>query len=529
MPGFSFLNSTIDLAKVVQKVQTSIHEAAQAKQPVVQGIRNAQAVEASKIRGVERTDVTEFIDLGVSSVEQAEKRTSPAFERAAKNFVNDEPELIFVAEYVVEDESVGSLLVWERYRDATHYEVFKKNLFSQSARYERILFLDNTSLDEEKERLLPYIKDTLGFTDMDEENIFIFLDHKVKDDRIYEYKVKATRVPQKVSEIDFDLCLESQGLMTNIPMNETSTNTVFGFAGKTLQSEGLAWVIALLNEDASFFGKFAATNSLSSVISKSAAIRDESLFISGSFPILVPRNMQDLLILISESINLFGIRETFGHMVDVIGGLSKEFRCSFIDAFDETRNVFSYDRFKRVIIHQLPVFQLLLNLSESKSTKDRKALSQLAITLPKNKGSETITSVDGLSKVMKFVNDVLIIVLYSQDNFDKIKEIIGEIAITQELEVDPLEDATDEVREEEADEVNTSETGGPKSRGDTTSVSVAAAPENTPANSLGVSSGTTAGPKARRKGVVTQPKPKPQTQAKTQDDYAYAPIIVYTY
>jgi hypothetical protein len=503
--NFSFLSSNSGIGQVVERAESSaaasVSDTAEVREFTIEDFEDAKARNADRRRGIERVDVADFVDLAVSDIEQAEAKTRPEFERAAQNFINDEPELIFVAEYMVDDELVGSILVWEKYRDATHYEIFKKNLFSQDDDYQRILFLDNKSLEEERERLIPYIRETLGFTDMDEKNMFIFLDHRVKNDRIYEYKVKAARVPQVAAEIDFDLALESQDLMGKVPLSENNISNVFEFAGKTLQSEDLAWVLALLNEDIGLFGEFAATNDLVSIVSKSAAARGvQNPFQGGKFDVLIPNNMQDLLNLVSESISLFGIRETFGHIVDVIGGLSKEFRCSFIDAFDETRNVFSYDRFKRVITHQLPVFQLLLNLAESNSAQDKRALSQLSITLPTNKGSESVTSMDGLSKVFKYLNDVLIVVLYSQDNFDKIREILEEIAEGQGLEVEPLEDAADEIREEEADEADTA-----------TSVPVEDTPEAAPpaqsnAASVGSESGTPVGPTSRRRGgVVTQP------------------------
>lgn len=398
----------------------------------------------------ERIDVAEFLDFEISNIQEAEKITRPNFERHAKNFIGGEPEVIFVSEYIVEDQFAGSLLVWEKYLDATHYEIFKRNIFSQNSEFERILFLDKASLEEEKNRLVTYVRDILGFSELDENEIMIFLDHRVKEDRIYEYKVRATRIPQQPSDIDYDLALESKDLLTPIPLTDTSTVTLSDFAGVTLGSEDMSWILSLVNENVRHFGRGAVEKSLVELIQQ----KQEP--IDGEFPLVMPKNIGDLLKIISESIALFGVRESFGHVVDVMGGLTKEFRCAFIDAIDETRDVFSYDRFKLVISAQLPVFELLLNLSESASRRDKRALSSLSIVIPTNKGSEALTSVDGLSKIFKFVNDSLIAVLYSQDKetFTKLQEIIEAIRIDQGLEEEPVEEATREILQEEEDNAN---------------------------------------------------------------------------
>jgi hypothetical protein len=451
---------------------------------------------AEALNDVDRIDVSEFVDLEASNIKQVKKKVRPAFERSARNFMDDEPEIVFVAEYIVEGELLGSLLVWEKYRDATHYEIFKRNLFSQDPSFDRILFLDKTSLEEERKRLIPYIREDLGFEDINEEDFLIFFDHRVKEDRIYEYKIKATRVPTRPADVDYDLAMESQDLLTSITISDTSTASMFDFAGSTLQSEDLAWVFALLNENIKFFGRMGAERSLPEMMVKLGA--DSG---SGEIDVLIPRNMEDLLSIVSESVALFGVREAFGHIADVMGGITKEFRCSLIDAIDETRNVFSYDRFRMVITHQLPVFQLLLDLSESESVRDKKALSQLPVSLPTNTGSEVVNSLDGLSKVFKFVNDSLLVALYSQDqeNFEKIREIIEEIAASQDLDTDPVDEASDEIREEESDVAETVTVSVDSAEGTTT----ASAPAQVPASYLGVSDGSTSAPTAPSTNTAT--------------------------
>ena len=59
-----------------------------------------------------------------------------------ENFSNKQPNLLFVCDYVVEDKSIGSLIVFEQHLDATHYEVFKKNKFDNEPKFERIKLLD---------------------------------------------------------------------------------------------------------------------------------------------------------------------------------------------------------------------------------------------------------------------------------------------------------------------------------------------------------------------------------------------------
>jgi hypothetical protein len=476
MTIFSSLSANSIIGKVVQSAEVAVRD-------------NFENLLRERIdeEDVDRIDVSEFLGLEASNIKQVRKRIRHGFERRAKNFMNDEPEIVFVAEYIVEGEFLGALLVWEKYFDATHYEIFKRNVFSQDPEFDRILFLDKANLEEERARLIPYIKEDLGFEDINEEDFLIFFDHRAKEDRIYEYKVKATRVPIDAKDVDYDLAMESQDLLTTITISDTSTAGMFDFAGATLGSEDLAWVFALLNENVKFFGRQSSDKSLPEMMASLGGASE-----SGEYNLLVPRNMGDLLSIISESVALFGIRKAFGHIADVMGGLTKEFRCTLVDALDETRNVFSYDRFRTVITHQLPVFQLLLNLSESGSKRDKRALSQLPITLPSNTGSEEINSLDGLSKVFKFVNDSLLVALYSQDeeNFAKIKQIIEDIAVSQGLETDPVDDAVGEIRDEEADEASTTTVSVDAAEGSVGSSDS----EQSSVDYLGVSDGSTAPP-----------------------------------
>src|SRR3990167_8045388 len=104
------------------------------------------------------------------------------------NFVDLEPKILFITEYIVSDEYVGLLIVWEKYFNATHYEVFKRNVFGFKSNFERILFLDSNSLSEERAHYMDYINNVLGFSSVSESDVYVVLDTFVKQDRIYEYK-----------------------------------------------------------------------------------------------------------------------------------------------------------------------------------------------------------------------------------------------------------------------------------------------------------------------------------------------------
>ena len=155
------------------------------------------------------TDVKGIIkSLGDSSVKPSEKKIiNENFEKIAKKFVGGNPDILFIADYIVENELLGSLLVIDRYFDATHYEFYKRNVFNKESKFERILFLDFENLEQETSKYMSYINDVLGFKELQKSQIFVIFDHLVKKDRIYEYNVKAARVPKNVSEVDYYMLL----------------------------------------------------------------------------------------------------------------------------------------------------------------------------------------------------------------------------------------------------------------------------------------------------------------------------------
>jgi hypothetical protein len=418
---------------------------------IVQGV-DRELLETTRFDTEERIDVSEFLDLQLSEMKVAKKKLRPVFERRAKNFIENDPEILFVSEYIVNNNFAGGLVAWEKYLDATHYEIFKRNLFSRNSDFERVLFLDKNSLEEERNRLFVYVREVLGFTDLPEDEVFLFLDHRVKRDRIYEYRIRAARIPSGPADVDYDLALESKNLITTTTINDTTTATLAEFAGVSLGSEDLSWVISLINANSNFFGRSVYELAMPRILTVPETRRDEK----GDIIIYLPRSINDVLSIVSESVALFGVKETFGHVIDVLGGISKEFRCAFLDAIDETRDVFSYDRFKLVVSAQFPVFELLLSLSESESLRDTKALSNLSITVPSNVGSDSLNTLEGLSRIFKFVNESTIAILYSQgkDMFGRIQELIRQIRIDRGEETEVIDQAILEEREKEVDQVS---------------------------------------------------------------------------
>jgi hypothetical protein len=364
----------------------------------------------------------------VFQVSGLDKADNPHFEKFSKNYINSEPELICVVEYFVDDKSVGALLVWEKFFDSTHYEVFKKNLFKEDANFERILFLDSQSLEEETKNYIDYLKNTVGL-DLDENKVFVILDTVVKEDRIYEYKIRASRVPKRAAEVDYDFILESKQLTKQVVVDQNNRSNIFDFAGSVLGSKDLAWTIALLNEKVLFFGK--------GVIEKPLVDADLDRNAENEEFVLVANNLDNIVTIINESVSLFGVKDTMLYFIKVLGGLGQDFKDSFKDSIDETRNVFSYDKFRESIKNKIPVFSLSLRIAESTDAFAISELSKLAINVPKNTGTESFSNVESITKLVKFVNDTYLACLYSQDNSEKVRSILDSIGKPKDTSASP--------------------------------------------------------------------------------------------
>lgn len=352
--------------------------------------------------------------IGKNVVKEVTRKRTPALERYFENYAGDAPELIFVAEYMVDDERIGSLVCWEKYLDSTHYEVFKRNTFQSNSKFERVLFLDSKNLEEETKNFMTYVKDTLGFRELNEDNVFIVLDHSMKEDRIYEYTVRASRFPSAAEDVDFDIILKSRDRLNTTRVTNRSRNTVFDLAGAVLGSEDLGWMVSLSNDPLFFFGKEPLERSVASFLAEGS---EET-----AFSVNVPKNTNEIFCMIAESISFFGVRPTFRNLLRKLKGLSDEFLKTSVQSLDEVNGMFSYDFFRERIKKQVPVFNLLLNIVESGDPISTKRLSALSINVPNNVGKELVTSLEGITKVIKFINDTFIAILHSQDS-----EIAGKI------------------------------------------------------------------------------------------------------
>jgi len=361
------------------------------------------------------------------------KRVRPQFERKARNYISDEPDILFASEYVVDGKSYGSLICFKRYRDSTHYEIFKRNVF-QGSDFERFLFLDRASLISETEKLIPYVNKALGLK-LNRNKVFLVLDHRVKNDRIYEYKIAAARVPAKAKDVDYDLILEVQELLKRATLNSSATIDLRSFAGNTLGSTDLGWVLSTVNETIPLFGRSPTEQPLASVMVN-------PVIEGNDYIVDVPKNINDVLCVIQESITVFGARNTMVHLVNVLGGLPREFVQSFNNSIDDDANRFSFDIFKQELEEKVSIFRLIFEIAETQDEDALEELSTMNVQLPNEFGTESVTTVLGLSRIFRFLNDIYLISTYAQedDTFERLVQIRALIEINREDE-DPVETA----------------------------------------------------------------------------------------
>src|SRR3990167_2207870 len=252
------------------------------------------------------------------------------------NFVEGKPDILFICDYIVDDEFVGILIVFERYQEATHYEIFKDNKFDNNPQFERILFLDSTALEAETKRLLPYLR-VAGF-ELNENSVFAVMDDNIKKDRIYEFFVRAAFVPKNVNDLIFLDILKSKNKIKTIEIADNSTISSVAFG--TLGGAELSWIIALLNNNISFFGK--------------GKLLEPQI-------VSLPKDPEDIMKMINDSIFLFGAKKVLNYLLSVLGGkvaflqklsghLNEDIASAFSDAIDEVSGVFSFDVFKSAII-----------------------------------------------------------------------------------------------------------------------------------------------------------------------------------
>ena len=180
------------------------------------------------------------------------------------------PTVFFVCEFVVDKKLKGALLCFEKYFNATHYEIYKRNIFGKSSKFEKILVLDSANLEDETKIHIPYVKNFLQFTPS---NCYIICDLFVKEDRIYEYKVVAGYYPTS-SDIDFAILSEQMDNLNTILysgnysinqfLSHTHVETKFQDPyrkaansnytySRRIKDEWLYSLFCLLNNEVSFF------------------------------------------------------------------------------------------------------------------------------------------------------------------------------------------------------------------------------------------------------------------------------------
>jgi len=321
-----------------------------------------------------------------SNVAGVSKITHASFDEINATFVANEPAIVLVAEYFSETQkSLGALLVWKKYTNATHYEVFKKNIIVENSKFERVLFIDSISLAEETKNYQEYFKNSLDFT-FSEDRFCIIFDPLVKEDRIYEYKIQAAFVPSVVTDVDFDSIVNSKKLGFTTVANGSN---IFGLAATTFKNPALAWSIALLNNSINFFGDPKSTISI----------------LGAAGQILIVKDPVTILKIVKDSFALFGEKATLSYVLNLLGGLSKEFQASFLDSINEGSDSFSYADFVRSIREKIPALSFVLNILNSSDLVSKKELKSLNIDLPPlpSNSAESYMSVEGLTNIFNFV------------------------------------------------------------------------------------------------------------------------------
>ena len=333
------------------------------------------------------------------------KYQNVAFDRYSKNFTENSPQIICCIEYFYNQTSLGCLVIFERYLNASHYEVYKRNIFQADAKFQRVLFLDYKSLEEETEKLIPYVIDKLKLN-LKYEDVFIFYDHVIKEDRIYEYKVRAAQIPNNVSEIDFDSILKSNNLANEKILSVSIS--LKNLAEQTLGASNLSWILAMCNSTVSYFAVAPTT--------------------SGN-KVLIPSNINSVMEIIKTSFSNFGEKNTLEYILKILGGLPEEFLQSALGSISEINNNFSYDKFRELIRNKIPILNIVLSIVESGNLSSIYSLSKLSVNIPTNKGNETFLTIEGLTNIFNYIRDMFLVLVNSQfsNNEDEIAKLLEDI------------------------------------------------------------------------------------------------------
>lgn len=322
----------------------------------------------------------------------AEREIETEKTKKINRFSQGHPIILFTSDYVIEGENIGALIVFERYFDATHYEVFKQNKFDNEPKFERILFLDAVSLEEETKRFLPFVKDIVGF-DLDQNSVFIILDDSIKKDRIYEYFVRAVFVPKDIEDVVYSVIMQNKEMIKVV--EPTPEHTIHSFAVSVFGKEERTWIFSLLNPKLPFFGKITSEIRVSD-IQKS---------------VLVPKKVEELVDIIKDAIYLFGAKTTFSHLILNLGAvlsgkvkkksgfLNQDMSEVFIESLDENKGLFSFDHFKQKV---------------SETFSDFKSVP--AGSLPPDTGNVSFNDLAGITKILWFVKRIDLVVTHAQED-----------------------------------------------------------------------------------------------------------------
>ena len=353
--------------------------------------------------------------IPIYSIPNVKKVDLKQFENFSADFARNSPEIIMIIDYVIDGQKIGNLILFKKYKTATHYEVFKRNMFSEISSFQRTLFLDSANLLQETVNFRTYVHEHVGLNNLADGSWFAVMDSLIKDDRIYEYKIVASRVPQNAHEVDYDYILESKNLVNTVDVDSLVNKTLFDFSVTTLGSKQLSWIIALLNRNLQFFG------------TKTFQVPVKDL-ITPDTKLVFPKKVAFIKNIFDDSVSLFGISNTINQIIDLLGGLSSDFRSSFNDSLNATSKTFSYASFINSVRKKVPIFDLLLTISEhDKNTDALNRLSQLNITVPNKIGTEVFTTIEGLSNIFYFVNSIIFVIIKSQDNSSTLQDLLNQL------------------------------------------------------------------------------------------------------
>lgn len=353
----------------------------------------------------------EFPKLPIYNLSGISKVNLSTFEQASADFARNKPIVSFIVDYIVDGIKIGNLLVFKKYKSATHYEIFKRNIFTEISSFQRILFLDSTDLSSETSAFSTYLNKNVGLTD----EYFAIMDPLIKDDRIYEYKVVASRVPQNYTEVDYDYILESKKLVLSYRIDSINKNTLNDFSIVNLGSGQLSWIIALLNRNLNLFDVHTVINSLESILGSNAQV-------------VVPKDINHIKNIFNDSVSLFGIENTLTQILNLLGGLTPDFRNSFNESLNNISKTFSYNTFISSARKKVPAFNLLLSISEHANNAGALSrLSQLSISVPIIVGTETYSTIEGLTNIFSFMQNVIFVIVRVQDNSDELQIILDDL------------------------------------------------------------------------------------------------------